>query len=101
MSQGKDHRATLDIACRVGHDSMPACDLTLLRRTFIVPPSIHAAALESRLFASLKLNGDCPTWKCIVADPSETGRLADTIHGALEVYDLPDLVAAFRRANKD
>ncbi|MEO1973329.1 MAG: acetylxylan esterase [Pirellulaceae bacterium] len=66
-----------------------------------IPPSIHAAALESRLFASLKLNGDCPTWKSIVADPSETGRLADTIHGALEVYDLPDLVAAFRRANKD
>ncbi|MFP6673511.1 MAG: hypothetical protein VB878_00395, partial [Pirellulaceae bacterium] len=65
-----------------------------------IPPAAHAAALESRLFASLKFNGDCPTWKAIVADPSETGRLADTIHGALEVYDLPDIVAAFRRANK-
>ena len=66
-----------------------------------IPPAVHAAVLERRLFASLKLSGACPTWKDIVVDPSTTGRLADTIHGALEVYDLPDLVSAFRRARKD
>jgi len=61
-----------------------------------IPPAVHAAALESRLFDSMKLNTACPTWKDIVADPSKTGRLVDTIHGALQVYDLPDLVASFQ-----
>ncbi len=66
-----------------------------------IPPAVHAAALQSRLFASLKMGGDCPTWKEVVVDSSTTGRLADTIHGALQVYDLLDLVSAFRQSNKD
>jgi hypothetical protein len=63
-------------------------------------PAVHAAALESRLFASLKLDDACPAWKDIVVDPARTSRLADTIHGALQVYDLPDLVASFRRSKQ-
>ncbi len=58
-------------------------------------PAIHAAALESKLFASLKLSGDTPSWSEIVRDPTK-GRMSDTVHGALSLYDLPDLVASFR-----
>jgi len=31
---------------------------------------------------------------------AEQGKLADTIHGALLVYDLPDLVASYRTSKK-
>ena len=58
-------------------------------------PAIHAAALESKLFASMKLSGDTPSWSDVVRDPS-TGRLSNTVHGALIVYDLPDLVTSYR-----
>ncbi len=62
-------------------------------------PAIHAAALESKLFASLKVNGDTPSWSDVVADPLK-GRMSGTVHGALTVYDLPDLLAAYRSVRK-
>ena len=58
-------------------------------------PAIHAAALESSLFASLTTSDTAPSWSDVVRDPT-TGRFGDTIHGALHVYDLPDLVASYR-----
>jgi hypothetical protein len=70
--------------------------IQLVAEGIAIPPAFHAAALENSLFTSLKLSGACPTWKDIVVDPANTGRLADTIHGALRVYDLPDLVDSFR-----
>ena len=62
-------------------------------------PAIHAAALERKLFSSLKINGDVPSWSRIVRDPTE-GRLSDTVHGALTVYDLPDLVSSYHSFRK-
>lgn len=59
------------------------------------PPAAHAAALESDLFASLKLADSAPSWSEIVRDPTQ-GEMANTVHGALQVYDLPDLVAAYQ-----
>ena len=62
-------------------------------------PAIHAAALECKLFSSLKVNGDTPSWSRIVRDPT-AGRLSDTVHGALTVYDLPDLVSSYHSLRK-
>ena len=62
-------------------------------------PAIHAAALESKLFASLKVNGDTSSWSEVVSDPTK-GRMSNTVHGALAVYDLPDLVSSYRSVRK-
>ena len=60
-----------------------------------LPPAIHAATLESSLFASLNPADAVPSWSDVVRDPT-AGKLADTVHGALLVYDLPDLVACYQ-----
>ena len=62
-------------------------------------PAIHAAALESALFASVRVSGDTPLWSEVVRDPLQ-GRMSGTVHGALRVYDLPDLLAAYRSLRK-
>ena len=61
--------------------------------------AIHAAALESHLFASLKIDAPPPPWSDVVRDPT-TGRFGDTVHGALHVYDLPDLLELYRSAKR-
>jgi dienelactone hydrolase len=81
-------------------ESDDAIPIHLVADGLATAPAVHAAALESSLFAELKLGDVCPSWKDVVADPSKTGRLADTIHGALRVYDLPDLVASFQVSKK-
>lgn len=62
-------------------------------------PAIHAAALESKLFASLKFNGDTPSWTDVVSDPTK-GRMSEAVQGALTVYDLPDLVSSYSSSRK-
>ncbi len=57
------------------------------------PPALHAAALEQELFASLLLKQSLVSWVDVVRQPLARNQLANVIHGALKVYDLPDLVA--------
>jgi cephalosporin-C deacetylase-like acetyl esterase len=57
-------------------------------------PALHAAALGGDLFTSLTLRGAPEAWSPIVGQSVPTGQLPSTIHGALGVYDLPDLVRA-------
>ncbi|MDA0832702.1 MAG: acetylxylan esterase [Planctomycetota bacterium] len=54
--------------------------------------ALHAAALNPTLFASVTLKGTPRDWTTIVAQPAAEGQLASTVHGALELYDLPNLV---------
>jgi hypothetical protein len=54
--------------------------------------ALHAAALEPDLFASVTLHGGPETWGSVVGQKAPTGMLTTTVHGALEFYDLPDLV---------
>lgn len=55
-------------------------------------PALHAAAVEPGLFDRVKLQRMIPSWSRIVADPAPVNQLVNTVHGALEVYDLPDLI---------
>jgi len=55
-------------------------------------PALHAAALEPDLFASVVLRDTLPSWSNTVGDPIPRALLEHTVHGALRVYDLPDLV---------
>lgn len=54
--------------------------------------ALHAAAVESDRFASLRLNRTLPTWTALVAEPLAPDYLPTIVHGALKLYDLPDLV---------
>jgi hypothetical protein len=56
------------------------------------PPAIHAAALEPELIDRLALRGCLASWADVVRQPLAKGRFANVVHGALEVYDLPDLL---------
>ncbi|MBN2475816.1 MAG: acetylxylan esterase [Pirellulales bacterium] len=53
--------------------------------------ALHAAALEPELFASVKLVRPLVSWANVVELGYSKNRLVDTVHGALCVYDLPDL----------
>ena len=57
-------------------------------------PALHAAALGGDLFESLTLRDTPASWSDIVGQPVPSGQMASTVHGALGVYDLPDLVRA-------
>jgi len=57
-------------------------------------PALHAAALEQQLFKKTQLKSTLPSWSRAVAHPEEEGHFVNVIHGALKVYDLPNLVEA-------
>jgi cephalosporin-C deacetylase-like acetyl esterase len=53
--------------------------------------ALHAAALRPELFTSVRLRNVPRDWASVVRESAPTGRLTGAVHGALEVYDLPDL----------
>lgn len=57
-------------------------------------PALHAAATEPACFESITLRGSLISWANIVHSRLTHNQLVNTVHGALKVYDLPDLVAA-------
>jgi len=57
-------------------------------------PALHAAALEPGMFATVRLRGALEAWSPVVKQPVPAGQLTSTVHGALKVYDLPDLARA-------
>ena len=56
------------------------------------PAALHAAALESSLFASVTLSGCLESWSSVVRTPLSPGQFDNVVHGALKTYDLPDLL---------
>ncbi len=55
------------------------------------PAALHAATLEPQLFASATVRDSLNSWAEIVMAELPTGPLTATVHGALKVYDLPNL----------
>lgn len=54
-------------------------------------PALHAAALEPDLFASVRLVGMLRSWSEVVQTWPTHNQLINAVHGALTLYDLPDL----------
>ncbi|MDG1895580.1 MAG: acetylxylan esterase [Fuerstiella sp.] len=54
--------------------------------------ALHAAALNPDLFTTVTLRNTPRSWASIVRQNVPSGQLDSTVHGALSVYDLPDLV---------
>jgi dienelactone hydrolase len=53
--------------------------------------ALHAAALESNLFGQVTLIRPLVSWHNVVELGFNANWLVNTVHGALQVYDLPDL----------
>ena len=53
--------------------------------------ALHAAALEPDLFSSVRLVRPLVSWANVVELGYSKNKLVNTVHGALTVYDLPDL----------
>jgi len=75
LQQQEDGRVDL---VAVGHVSVPA---------------LHAAALEPDIFGSVKLVRGLVSWSNVIESGRSLNQLVNTVHGALTVYDLPDLAA--------
>jgi len=58
------------------------------------PAVLHAAALEPALFASVTLRNCLGSWDEVVRTPMAVNQFVNCVHGALRVYDLPDLAAS-------
>lgn len=54
-------------------------------------PAPHAAAFEPELFQKTSFIHTLATWSDVVRTPVAKNQLVNTIHGALKLYDLPDL----------
>ncbi|NIP26326.1 MAG: hypothetical protein GWN67_15325 [Phycisphaerae bacterium] len=54
-------------------------------------PALHAAALEPHLFDSVRLIRSLASWSNVVEMGKSQDQLVNTVHGALTVYDLPNL----------
>ena len=61
-------------------------------------PALHAAALEPKIFSSVKLERTLVSWADVINTPQALNQKVNTVFGALRVYDLPDLVATLPRA---
>jgi cephalosporin-C deacetylase-like acetyl esterase len=57
------------------------------------PAALHAAALEPDRFASVTLKNSLRSWSDVVRTPQAKNQWINVVHGALRVYDLPDLLA--------
>jgi len=66
-------------------------DIEIVAVGRLAPPALHAAALEPELFAVPTIQDGLESWESLIADPWATDRFVNTVHGALTVYDLPDL----------
>src|SRR5690606_4290385 len=58
------------------------------------PPALHAAALEPDVFSHVSLEPCLESWSSVVRTPETKRQYENVVHGALRVYDLPDLVAS-------
>src|SRR5262249_4424859 len=54
-------------------------------------PALHAAALETDLFDQVTLHKPLVSWSNVVETPLTQHQMVNMVHGALRVYDLPDL----------
>ena len=55
-------------------------------------PAAHAYFLERAYFASFASEATPSAWRKVLSDPEIPFAFADTVHGALRVYDWVDLV---------
>lgn len=56
-------------------------------------PALHAAAIEPERFGRVRLEEGLISWSNVVETPQSRNQIPGVVHGALGVYDLPELRA--------
>ena len=92
---------TEDILAAVGwlqnHTGAKSGGVRLMATDHLCTPALHAAFLHPEQIASLKLTRPLVSWTSIIETPVTKHQLPNMVHGALTVYDLPQLVQALGR----
>jgi hypothetical protein len=78
------------VATVLGERKEPKIKIVAFGRAGV--PALHAAGLEPDLFHSVELRNMLASWETVVETPRSVNQLSSAVHGALRVYDLPDLV---------
>ncbi|MHC4461591.1 MAG: alpha/beta hydrolase family protein [Planctomycetota bacterium] len=78
------------ICARLLHERQTG-SLTLIVVGNVSVPALHAAALEPDMFSSVKLVRSLVSWSNLIELGRSNNQLVNTVHGALTVYDLPNL----------
>lgn len=63
----------------------------LVAKGHLCTPALHAAALEPQLFSRVTLERPLISWSNMIEQPVIDDQLIHVVHGALRVYDLPNL----------
>ncbi|MEX2016454.1 MAG: hypothetical protein WD873_07415, partial [Candidatus Hydrogenedentales bacterium] len=69
-----------------------------IRQTFLVGtdvatvPALHAAAVAPERFDKVRLERGLVSWSTMLVNPLRPGMLEHAVHGALQLYDVADLV---------
>ncbi len=87
----------LNCARYLSSTTEPGSKVKLIASGELAPPALHAAALEPQLFSSTEFENSLETWQEVIDTPVTKNRLVNTVHGALEFYDLPDLTELIRK----
>ncbi len=56
------------------------------------PAAMHAGVLEPNLFSDLDVVGSLNSWESMIESPTSENQFVNCIHGALQAYDLSDLI---------
>jgi cephalosporin-C deacetylase-like acetyl esterase len=77
-----------------GRDALDtAGQVELIAAGNVAIPALHAAALEPELFSSVELTGMLSSWSNVIELGRSYNQQVNAVHGALKMYDLPDLIA--------
>ncbi len=66
-------------------------DVNLVAVGNVCVPALHAAVLEPDLFGSVKISRGLCCWSNVIESGISANQFVNTVHGALKVYDLPNL----------
>jgi dienelactone hydrolase len=81
------------VVARAAAAKAPACAVDLVAVGNVGIPALHAAALEPQLFSSVTIVRSLASWASVIECRTHRDQLVNAVHGALAVYDLPDLAA--------
>jgi dienelactone hydrolase len=88
------------VCARAAAALAPARTVDLVAVGNVGVPALHAAALEPRLFSSVRIVRALKAWQSVIECRTHRDQLVNAVHGALAVYDLPDLAAMLGRKVK-
>lgn len=76
------------------HENLPLEQhkLELISVGHVGIPALHAMTVERNMFSSLMLNNTLDSWQTILMAPETKNQFVNCIHGALQAYDLTDLI---------